>query len=114
MQAWAVLAESIIDSRYEALRAGQILLLVARRNLRRCCVAAASQDRRRARRAARVSLAWQVPPDCRFGAKVRGAPHALVHWLCSPLFQDTPLYPIVRQIERAAKVLRDDLSDKAR
>ena len=112
VQAWAVLAESIIDSRYEALRAGQIPL-VGRTEELETLLRRWEQVKTGEGRVVLLSGEPGVGKSRLIAAleqKVRGAPHALVHWLCSPLFQDTPLYPIVRQIERAAKVLRDDSS----
>lgn len=112
VQAWAVLAESVVDSRYEALRADQFPLVGRTEELdllvRRWEQVKAGQGR--------VVLLLGEPGMGKsrliaaLEQKVRGVPHALVHWLCSPLFQDTPLYPVVRQIERAANVVRDDPS----
>jgi class 3 adenylate cyclase/predicted ATPase len=112
VQAWAVLAESIIDSRYEALHAGQIPL-VGRTEELELLLRRWEQVKTGEGRVVLLSGEPGVGKSRLIAAleqKVRDVPHALVHWLCSPLFQDTPLYPVVRQIERAANVVRDDPS----
>src|SRR5919202_790960 len=35
-------------------------------------------------------------------------PHAGLRFLCSPYYQDTPLHPVIRQLERSAKFQRGD------
>jgi class 3 adenylate cyclase len=110
VRAWAVLAEGIVDSRYEALRAGEIPL-VGRTEELELLLRRWEQVRAGEGRAVLLLGEAGVGKSRLIAAleqKVREVPHAVIHWLCSPLFQDTPLYPVVRQIERSAKVLRDD------
>ena len=112
VQTWAVLAEGVVDGRYEALRAGQIPLVGRTEELemlmRRWEQVGTGEGRV-------VLLSGEAGVGksrliAAFEQKIVGVPHAVVRWVCSPLFQDTPLYPVIRQIERAAKVLRDDSS----
>jgi class 3 adenylate cyclase len=112
VRAWAVLAEGTVDSRYEALRAVEIPL-VGRAEELELLLRRWEQVRAGEGRAVLLLGEAGVGKSRLVAAleeEVRRVPHAVVHWLCSPLFQDTPLYPVIRQIERAAKVLRDDPS----
>jgi hypothetical protein len=38
-------------------------------------------------------------------------PHTRMRYFCSPHHQDSPLYPIIAQLERACGFARDDTSD---
>jgi class 3 adenylate cyclase len=112
VRAWAVLAEGIVDSRYEALRAVEIPL-VGRTEELELLVRRWEQVRVGEGRAVLLLGEAGVGKSRLVAAleeKIRGTPHAVVHWLCSPLFQDTALYPVIRQIERTAKIHRDDPS----
>ena len=108
--AWAALAESPIDSRFEALHTGK-LPLVGRTEeldllLRRWEQAKAGEGHAvlltgepgigKSRLV--VALEERIRPD----------PCARIRLLCSPNHQDSPLYPIIRQMERAAQFERDD------
>jgi class 3 adenylate cyclase len=110
VRAWAVLAEGVVDSRYEALRGGEIPL-VGRAEELELLLRRWEQVRTGEGRAVLLMGDAGVGKSRLTAAlehNIRAVPHAVIHWLCSPLFQDTPLYPIIRQIERAAKVLRGD------
>jgi class 3 adenylate cyclase len=111
-RAWAVLAEGIVDSRYEALRAVEIPLIGRIEELE-LLLRRWEQVRNGEGRAVLLLGEAGVGKSRLVAAleeKVRVMPHAVVHWLCSPLFQDTPLYPVIRQIERTAKIIRNDPS----
>jgi class 3 adenylate cyclase len=112
VRAWAVLAEGVVDSRYEALRAVEIPLIGRTEELE-LLLRRWEQVRGGEGRAVLLLGEAGVGKSRLVAAleeKVRDVPHAVVHWLCSPLFQDTPLYPVVRQIERSAKIQRNDPS----
>jgi len=110
VRAWAVLAEGIVDSRYEALRSGEIALVNRTEELE---LLLHRWEQVRAGEGRAVLLLGEAGVGksrliAALEQNVREVPHAVIHWLCSPLFQDTPLYPVIRQIERSAKLLRDD------
>jgi class 3 adenylate cyclase len=112
VRAWAVLAEGVVDSRYEALRAVEIPLIGRTEELE---LLLRRWDQVRGGEGRAVLLLGEAGVGksrlvAALEEKVRDLPHAVVHWLCSPLFQDTPLYPVVRQIERSAKIQRNDPS----
>ena len=108
--AWAVSGKSAIDSRFEALRPGQ-LPLVGRAEelellLRRWEQAKTGKGR--------VVL---VGGDSGIGKSrlvaelernVRDTTVIRLRLFCSPLYHHTPLYPVIRQIERVARFQRGD------
>ena len=103
-RAWVVLRESLIDSRYEALRRGQSSLVGRTEELefllRRWEQAKTGEGR--------VILLTGEPGigKSRLIAALEqciGAlPHLHLRFFCSPHHLDSPLHPIVRHIERAA------------
>ncbi len=110
IEAWAVLGESAIDSRFEALRPGQ-MALVGRSDeielmLRRWEQAKAGEGR--------VFLLSGQPGIGKsrliaaLEQEIRDAPHVRVRFVCSLHYQDTPLHPVIRQLERAASFQRGD------
>jgi hypothetical protein len=110
VEAWAVLGESSIESRFEALRPGQ-LALVGRSDeielmLRRWEQAKAGEGRV-------ILLSGQpgIGKSRLIAAlehEIRDAPHVRVRFVCSLHYQDTPLHPVIRQMERAANFQRGD------
>ena len=105
-----VLGESVIDSRFEALRRGR-LHLVGRTEelellLRRWGQAKAGEGR--------VVLLRGEPgmgksrSIVELEQEVNATRHSRLRFLCSPHHQDTPLHPVIRQIERAANFQRGD------
>jgi class 3 adenylate cyclase/predicted ATPase len=112
-RAWRVLCESSVVSRFEALRS-EATPLVGRDEelallLRRWDQAKAGEGR--------VVLVSGEPGigKSRLTAAVNNAvaetPHRRMRWFCSPQHQDSSLYPIIVQIERAAGFARDDSPD---
>jgi class 3 adenylate cyclase len=109
-RAWIVVGESMIDSRFEALRRGR-LSLVGRTEelellLRRWEKAKTGEGR--------VVLLAGEPGIGKshlvaaLEQKVNVAPKLRLRFLCSPHHHDTPLHPVIRQIERAANFERED------
>jgi class 3 adenylate cyclase len=109
-RAWVVLGESVIDSRYQALRRGQLPLVNRTEELelllRRWEQAKIGEGR--------VVL---LTGDAGIGKSrmvaeleqyASSTPHPCLRFLCSPHHLDTPLYPIIRHTERAAKFQRGD------
>lgn len=109
-RAWVVLGESLIDSRYDALRRGQSSLVNRAEEfellLRRWEQSKTSEGR--------VVLLTGEPGIGKsrliaaLEQHVGAAPHLLLRFLCSPHHLDTPLHPIIRHIERAADFQRGD------
>jgi class 3 adenylate cyclase len=111
IHAWAALAESPIDSRFEALRGGK-LPLVGRTEeldllLRRWEQAKAGEGR------VVVLIGEPGIGKSRIVAALEQGigqePCARIRLLCSPNHQDSPLYPVIRQIERSARFERGDV-----
>jgi class 3 adenylate cyclase/tetratricopeptide (TPR) repeat protein len=109
-RAWTVVGESMIDSRFEALRRGR-LALVGRLEelellLRRWDKAGTGEGR--------VVLLAGEPGMGKshlvavLEQKVNVGPNLCLRFLCSPHHHDTPLYPVIRHIERAANLERGD------
>ena len=110
MQAWQVLGESGIASRFEALRSRETPLIGRDEELelllRRWDQAKSAEGR--------VVLIWAEPGigksrlieavEERIGAE----PHRRLRYFCSPHHQDSALYPIIGQLERAAGFVRGD------
>src|SRR5262249_8412931 len=108
-QAWVVLGESIIDSRYQALRRGQLSLVNRTEELellvRRWEQAKTGEGR--------VVLLTGEPGigKSRLIAALEqyiAAPHQCLRFVCSPHHLDTPLHPIIQHIESVAKIQRED------
>jgi class 3 adenylate cyclase len=110
IHAWAALAESSISSRFEALRAGKLPLIGRTEELnllmRRWGQARAGEGRV-------VLLSGEpgigksrlvVALEERIGPTLS----ARIQFLCSPHHRDSALYPVIRQIERAAQFERGD------
>jgi class 3 adenylate cyclase len=104
--AWAALAERSIDSRFEALRTGK-LPLVGRMEeldllLRRWEQAKTGEGRaifltgEPGIGKSRLVVALEQ--------KIKAAPWARIRLVCSAHHRDSPLYPILRHLERAAKI----------
>jgi class 3 adenylate cyclase len=108
--AWSVLGESVVESRFEALRnEGAPLIgrseefeLLQRRWLRaregEGCVVLLSGD-------AGIGKSRLV---AELEQSLEGEPMVKLRLLCSPTHQDTALHPVARHLERAAGILRAD------
>jgi class 3 adenylate cyclase len=110
VRAWAALAERPIDSRFEALRTSNLPLMGRTEELdllRRRWGQAKNGE-------GRVVLITGEPGIGKsrlllaLEHEVEQAQHARIRFLCSPHYQDSPLFPIVHQIERAASFERHD------
>ena len=109
-RAWLVEGETVIDSRYEALRRGRLSLVNRTEELeillRRWEQAKGGEGR--------VVLLTGEPGigKSRLVAALEqyaaAGRHVVLRFLCSPHHLDTPLYPIIQHSERAAKFQRGD------
>jgi class 3 adenylate cyclase len=111
IRAWQVRAESVVESRFEALRGAALSPLVGRDEeivllLRRWTRARAGDGQ--------IVLVSGEPGigKSRIAAaleeRIGGEPHLLLRYFCSPYHQDSALFPFVDQLAHAAGFGRDD------
>jgi class 3 adenylate cyclase/tetratricopeptide (TPR) repeat protein len=112
---WQALRPSAVESRFEALRAGDLTPLVGREEelellLRRWQRATAGEGQ--------VVLLSGEPGigKSRLTAALRehleGEPHTRLRYFCSPHHQDSALHPFIAQLERAAGFAQDDTPEQ--
>ena len=111
VRAWAALRPSSVESRFDALHAGALTELVGREEelellLRRWSKARSGEGQ--------VVLLSGEPGigKSRLTAaimeRLTSEPHTRLRYFCSPQYTDSALYPIIRQMERAAGFSHDD------
>jgi class 3 adenylate cyclase len=110
VQVWAVLGESTIDSRFEALRSGDAAL-VGRIEEMELLTRRWEQVKQGEGRV--VLLAGEPGMGksrlvTAFERDVHSAAHACLRFVCSPHHQDAPLQPIIAHLERKADFQRSD------
>jgi class 3 adenylate cyclase len=109
-RAWVVLGESLIGSRYEALRHSQSSL-VGRDEELELLLRRWEQSKTGGGRVVLLTGEPGIGKSRLIAAlehHVGAAPHLILRFLCSPHHQDTPLYPLIQHIERAARFQRGD------
>lgn len=109
-RAWVVLGENVIDSRYDALRRGQ-LSLVNRTEELELLLRRWEQARSGEGRVVLLTGEPGIGKSRLVAALEQYAAigrHRCLRFLCSPHHLDTPLYPIIQHTERAAKFQRGD------
>jgi class 3 adenylate cyclase len=110
-RAWVVLQESVIESRYEALRGGHDLPLVNRFEERDLLLRRWEQAKGGEGRVVLISGEPGIGKSRLVAAleqQVGDVASPPLHYLCSPHHLDTPLYPVIRQIERRAELQRSE------
>ncbi|WP_407160793.1 ATP-binding protein [Bradyrhizobium sp. STM 3557] len=114
-RAWVALRASCVASRFEALHATGLTALVGREEelellLRRWATAKAGDGQ--------VVL---IGGEAGIGKsrltaalleRLAGEPHTRLRYFCSPQHTDSALYPIIGQMERAARLTHDDTSQR--
>jgi class 3 adenylate cyclase len=117
VRAWTALQGSSVDSRFEALHAGDLTSLVGREEelellLRRWPKAKTGEGQV-------VLLSGEAGIGksrltATFLQRLTGEPHTRLRYLCSPQHTDSAFYPIIGQMERAAGLLHDDTPQQKR
>jgi DNA-binding winged helix-turn-helix (wHTH) protein/predicted ATPase/class 3 adenylate cyclase len=108
---WLVLGESVVASRFEALRGSKLTPLVGRDEevdllLRRWARAKAGDGQivlvsgEAGLGKSRITAAFEE--------RLHTEPHLCLRYFCSPYHQDSALFPIIDQLGRAAGFTRDD------
>ena len=108
---WQVVGESVVASRFEALRGSKLTPLVGRDEeidllLRRWARAKTGDGQ--------IVLASGEPGIGKsrivaaFQERLHTEPHFRLRYFCSPYHQDSALFPIIDQLGRAAGFVRDD------
>ena len=109
-RAWVVLGESVIDSRHDALRRGQVTLVNRTEELE-LLLRRWEQARGGGGRVVLLTGEPGIGKSRLVAALEQYAAtgrHLCLRFLCSPHHLDTPLYPIIQHTERAAKFQRGD------
>jgi predicted ATPase/class 3 adenylate cyclase len=113
VQSWQVLGESLVESRFEALRGSALTPLVGRDDeidllLRRWMRAKAGEGQ-----IVMVSGEPGVGKSRIVAAleeRLGGEPHLRLRYFCSPYHQDSALFPFIEQLAHVAGFARDDMA----
>jgi len=114
--AWRVVAESGVVNRFEALRSGTTPLVGREEELDRL-LAAWRQAKIGEGRVVLVSGEPGIGKSrlvAELVQRVQPEPHLRLRYFCSPHHQNSVLYPIISQLERAGNFVRDDTAEQKR
>ncbi len=108
---WQVLGESVVASRFEALRGSKLTPLVGRDEeiellLRRWASAKAGDGQ--IILVASEAGVGKSRITAAFEERLHAEPHLRLRYFCSPYHQDSALFPVVDQLGHAAGFTRDD------
>lgn len=113
--AWRVIGEGSAESRFEALHGGHVSSLVGRREELDLVL---SRWRRAKGGAGQVALICGEPGigksrlTLALRERLQAEPMQLVSYACSPHHANSPLFPFISQLERAARFAPDDIADE--
>ena len=110
---WRVLGESLVASRFEALRGSKLTPLVGRDEeidlLLRRWARAKSGDGQTVLISGEAGLGKSAHPPRHLKRTLAATePHLRLRYFCSPHYQDSALFPFIDQLGRAAGFARDD------
>ncbi len=111
IQAWQVLREAAIDSRFEALRAGGRIPLLGRDEELSLLLRRWEQARGGEGRVVLLSGEAGIGKSRLSAAldeRLLGVPHLRLRWFCAPHYQDSALHPVISNFVRHAGFERDD------
>jgi predicted ATPase/class 3 adenylate cyclase len=111
IQAWQVLREAAIDSRFEALRAGGRIPLFGRDEELALLMRRWEQARGGEGRVVLLSGEAGIGKSRLSAAldeRLLGEPHLRLRWFCAPHYQDSALHPVISNFVRHAGFQRED------
>jgi predicted ATPase/tRNA A37 threonylcarbamoyladenosine biosynthesis protein TsaE len=113
VRAWAALRPSSVESRFEALHAGGMTALVGREEELELLLRRWSRAKSAEGQVVLLSGEAGIGKSRLTAALLEGLaaePHTRLRYFCSPQHTDSPMYPIIGQMERAAGLTHDDTS----
>jgi class 3 adenylate cyclase len=113
VRAWAAVRPSSVESRFEALHAGGMTALVGRKQETELLLGCWSKAKTGEGQVVLLSGEAGIGKSRLTAAlleRLASEPYARLRYFCSPQHTDSALYPIIRQMERAAGLQRDDTS----
>jgi class 3 adenylate cyclase/predicted ATPase len=110
---WAALRASFVESRFEALHASGLTALVGREEESELLLRRWARAKNGEGQVVLLSGEAGIGKSRLTAAlleRLAGEPHTRLRYFCSPQHTDSALYPIIRQMERAAGLAHDDSS----
>jgi len=111
IQAWQVLAASAVQSRFEAQHETSLVPLVGREEELELLLRRWNQASRGEGRVVLLAGEPGVGKSRLIAAlqeRLQSQPHVRIRYFCSPQYTDSALYPVINQLERAARFERGD------
>jgi predicted ATPase/class 3 adenylate cyclase len=112
--AWRVIEECVVESRFEAIRPKRLTRFVGRQEQLRRLLNFWEQAKRGA---GQVALLCGEPGIGKsrmsntFLDSIAEEPHIKIRYQCSPHHTNSPFFPVINQLEHAARFEREDLPD---